>query len=120
LFGFIAFACGGDDETARSALLEAGSKVGTAYQLADDILDATGDPEKAGKSLGSDESREKTTAVSAMANGEFDPVAFIERLCSEAESALAPWPAIATAWQSYMTQDLRPALDKNIASFKSR
>lgn len=63
LFAFAAHACGGDDAALSDALQESGYLVGTAYQLADDILDANGDTESAGKTLGRDEARDKTTAA---------------------------------------------------------
>jgi geranylgeranyl diphosphate synthase type II len=41
------------------------AKLGLAFQVVDDILDQTGDAEKLGKPLGSDEEQGKTTYVSA-------------------------------------------------------
>ncbi len=43
---------------------KAGNNIGLAFQIQDDILDITGDFEKLGKSVGSDEKNEKTTYVS--------------------------------------------------------
>jgi geranylgeranyl diphosphate synthase type II len=45
-------------------LEKAGSNVGIAFQIQDDILDVTGDSAVLGKSVGSDEKNEKTTYVS--------------------------------------------------------
>ena len=118
LFAFVASVCGHDDEKAREALYTAGSKIGTAYQLADDILDATGSVEDAGKSLGSDEARSKTTAFTAMQRNGADPVSSIEQLCREAEEVLQPWPELQEAWKVYVSADLRPALDSNLARFR--
>jgi octaprenyl-diphosphate synthase len=117
LFAFMAAACGGPDETLSRTLLECGYKVGTAYQLADDILDATGDAEAAGKSLGTDQARAKMTAVTALQTDNVDPIAYIERLCDSAEQDLAAWPAIRPAWEQYMADDLRPAVNKNLACY---
>ena len=61
LFAFVAGVCGGDDEPLASALEEAGYKLGTAYQLADDLLDVIGSEELTGKTLGTDARREKRT-----------------------------------------------------------
>lgn len=116
LFAFIAYVCGGKDPRLSEALMLAGSKIGTAYQLADDVLDATGDAGDAGKTLGSDEARSKTTAMTTL-NDSIDPVAYIEGLCAEADDVLAPWPQVQRAWREYMATDYRPALDKNLACF---
>ncbi|HEV2474031.1 MAG TPA: farnesyl diphosphate synthase, partial [Chthonomonadales bacterium] len=43
------------------ALREYGRRVGLAFQIADDILDVTGDEAKLGKHVGSDEERDKAT-----------------------------------------------------------
>ncbi|HMO49920.1 MAG TPA: polyprenyl synthetase family protein [Kiritimatiellia bacterium] len=114
LFAFAAFACGGTDEALSQALNEAGYIIGTAYQLADDILDAKGTPEQSGKSHGSDHARHKTTAVTANTDTGRDPIAYVEDLCRQAEALLAPWPAILTAWREFMTRDMQPALYQNL------
>ncbi|MHB0913049.1 MAG: polyprenyl synthetase family protein [Armatimonadota bacterium] len=44
-----------------SALSTYGEQIGLAFQIADDILDVTGDQEKLGKPVGSDEKRNKST-----------------------------------------------------------
>lgn len=112
LFAFAAHACGGDDPELGAALQEAGYAIGTAYQLADDILDANGDQEVAGKTLGRDEAREKTTAARVKPPAEVDRVAFIEQLCRSSSEQLAKWPAVRQAWDSYVSLDIKPALDK--------
>ncbi|MBN2560906.1 MAG: polyprenyl synthetase family protein [Phycisphaerae bacterium] len=114
LFAFAGYVAGGDDVVLSEALLESGYAVGTAYQLADDILDASGSSEKAGKTLGSDEARRKTTAASA-AEDPTDPMDFIGRLCVSARERLAPWPTARRAWDEYMDLDLQPALDHSLA-----
>jgi geranylgeranyl pyrophosphate synthase len=113
LFAFIGFTCGGHDDALCVALRNAGYAVGTAYQLADDILDVNGDPESAGKTLGSDRAREKLTAVSA-ASGPVDRVAYVEELCESARSHLDAWPAIQAAWDDYVALDMRPALSTSL------
>ncbi len=42
-------------------LTEFGEHIGLAFQITDDILDVTGDPSETGKSLGSDDAKEKAT-----------------------------------------------------------
>lgn len=115
LFAFAAGACGGSDATLIATLTEAGYAIGTAYQLADDILDATGTEQSSGKSMGSDEARGKTTAATLTASEQAEAVAFVEQLCQQAEQALPPWPAVLGAWQNFMQLDMRPALKKNLA-----
>jgi geranylgeranyl diphosphate synthase type II len=55
-----AMICGGTPEHLDS-LKRYGGHIGLAFQIADDILDITGDPEKLGKPIGSDEERDKAT-----------------------------------------------------------
>jgi geranylgeranyl pyrophosphate synthase len=119
LFAFAACACGdGGDEALRTALLEAGYGAGTAYQLADDILDAYGDPVSAGKSLGTDAAGEKITAASSFrGNAAFDPTVFIDRLCESSARALAAWPSIQAAWQVFLGRDLRPSISRFVEQF---
>lgn len=57
---------GGADAPARAALLEYGAHLGAAFQIADDILDASGDAQKLGKRAGKDAERNKATLVQAM------------------------------------------------------
>lgn len=115
LFAFAAAACGGNDATLTATLTESGYALGTAYQLADDILDATGSEETSGKSLGSDEARGKTTAVTADDIAPAEAVAYVELLCQQAEDALKPWPAVYLGWRAFMQHDMRPALKRNLA-----
>jgi len=114
LFAFAAYSCGGEDETLSSALSESGYIIGTAYQLADDILDAKGTAEQSGKSHGSDEARNKTTAVTSNLDNHHDPVAYVENLCRMAEKNLERWPHVLDAWRDFMTRDMQPALYQNL------
>ena len=114
LFAFSAYACGGDNQTLSDALCESGYIIGTAYQLADDILDAVGSPEQSGKSHGSDSARNKTTAVTANQNNGRDPIQYVEALCRKAEDNLHPWPDVQQAWREFMELDMQPALYQNL------
>lgn len=117
LFAFAAYAAGGHDAELSAALQEAGYAIGTAYQLADDVLDVVGTEDEAGKTLGTDEARHKTTAASAAAVTGVDPVTYIELLVQEAEDALEPWPRVHRAWRQFVDEDLRPAVAKAVAAF---
>ncbi len=55
---------GGADETRRQILLDYSRKIGIAFQIADDILDAEGDPKLVGKTLKKDKAQNKLTFVS--------------------------------------------------------
>lgn len=106
----------GDDEL-REALSEAGYAVGTAYQLADDILDACGDPRDVGKALGNDALSGKITAFSTWQSDPIDPRDQIAGLCQSAEERLTRWPAVAKAWRAYMRCDMMPRISKFIERF---
>ena len=116
LFAFSAYVCGGHDEKLSMALLEAGYAVGTAYQLADDILDATGTVSESGKTLGSDSARSKTTAATAAAHSHIDTAGYVDKICADAEKLLEPWPTILQAWQGYMKAEMRPALTRHLSA----
>lgn len=115
LFAFAAGACALRDATLQATLIESGYAIGTAYQLADDILDANGTEESSGKSLGSDEARGKTTAARLDPAKQVEAIAYVEALCAQAEQALDPWPAVHAAWRAFMDADMRPALKRNLA-----
>ncbi|GDX40368.1 farnesyl-diphosphate synthase [Armatimonadota bacterium] len=51
----------GATQAQEQALTKYGGHIGLAFQIADDILDITGDQEKLGKPIGSDEERDKAT-----------------------------------------------------------
>ncbi len=57
---------GGADAAARAALADYGRDLGAAFQIADDILDATGDEAAAGKRLQKDAAAGKATFVSLL------------------------------------------------------
>jgi geranylgeranyl pyrophosphate synthase len=115
LFAFMGYVAGGRDSELRSALQECGYEIGTAYQLADDILDVHGDEKTAGKTLGSDEARKKVTAARSFQLYDLDPVKFIEEICESSSQRLSSWPHIQKAWDTYLQVDLWPVLEKNLA-----
>ncbi len=115
LFAFAAGACGTGDPALTAALIESGYAVGTAYQLADDILDVNGSEEESGKTLGSDEARGKTAVGALPAREQAEAIASVERLCAKSEHALEAWPAVHQGWRAFMQADMRPALRKHLA-----
>ncbi|MDP6848973.1 MAG: polyprenyl synthetase family protein [Kiritimatiellia bacterium] len=120
LFAFAASCCvDPEDASMKASLAESGYEIGTAYQLADDILDAYGDAAKAGKSLGNDAPSEKVTAASVFKNGGgVDPIAYVEDLCSASVERLSPWPRVRAAWREYMQEDLRPVIGRFVEHFE--
>ena len=52
---------GGGSDAQVAALKRYGSGIGLAFQIADDVLDVTGDEAKTGKPVGSDEGKDKST-----------------------------------------------------------
>jgi len=101
-------------------LEEAGFMIGTAYQLADDILDVYGEESESGKTLGTDATARKVTAVSAwLGDTSRDPVAEIGSLCERSVAVLDEYPEVACAWRRYLDNDLRPAIDRHVESFEA-
>ncbi|MCF7849999.1 MAG: polyprenyl synthetase family protein [Kiritimatiellales bacterium] len=116
LFAFAAFAAGGEDAGLRAALKEAGFRIGTAYQLADDILDASDNEEVAGKTLGQDDARGKTTAITAICNAPADSTAYVHSLCGASSEPLHDWPHIRAVWDDFVEMNLMPVLDKHLCA----
>jgi len=112
LFGFAATCAGGTDTALADALEHAGRDLGTAYQLADDMLDAQVDPTLAGKSLGTDAATGKLTAVGASAVEGIDPAIVIAELLNSAEAHLADWPKVQTRWRDYVAAMIQPLIDQ--------
>jgi len=78
-------------EAQFAALSTFGTALGTAFQIADDLLDAEGDTAQLGKRAGKDAARNKATFVSVFG------LDGAKRLCDDlarrAEAALAPFGA---------------------------
>ncbi len=111
LFGFAAVCAAGTDTALADALERAGRDLGTAYQLADDMLDAQADPTLAGKSLGTDAATGKLTAVGASAVEGIDPAIVIAGFLDSAEANLADWPEVQARWHGYVNSMIQPLID---------
>jgi geranylgeranyl diphosphate synthase type I len=111
LFGLAAACAAGADDTLADALERAGRDIGTAYQLADDMLDVHADPAPTGKSLGTDAATGKVTAATASALEGIDPVTVIADLLDSAEGALADWPEVQQGWRSYVDRAIQPLIE---------
>lgn len=79
------------DPTARQALDRYGAAIGKAFQIADDLLDAEGDPAMVGKATNKDAAAHKATFVRILGiEGARQKLA---ELVADAEAALAPFGA---------------------------
>ena len=84
--------CGKELSTSESLALDAyGSAIGLAFQVVDDILDATADSATLGKTAGKDAAANKPTYVSIL--GLAPSQALAEKLRQDAYAALAPFGA---------------------------
>jgi farnesyl diphosphate synthase len=79
---------GGADEAGLERLTRYASAIGLAFQVVDDVLDATEDAEHLGKTAGKDEAARKATYVSV--HGLDAARALAARLRQEALDAVAP------------------------------
>jgi geranylgeranyl pyrophosphate synthase len=115
MFAFPSSVCGGCDADLTAALEQAGYDIGTAYQLADDLLDAAGAEESAGKTLGTDRARDKSTVAEAASGGASVAAFHIRRLLDEAGRVLAPWPEVRHGLSEFVRWDLAPTLRTELA-----
>ena len=110
LFAYAAYAGAGSDASLAAALLESGFDLGTAYQLADDLLDANGDSALSDKTLGQDARQNKLTAADFI-DSEVEPVKEINRLTRQAESRLQEWPNVQEKWVEYVDEFFQPVVE---------
>ncbi len=108
LFAFPACVCGGSDHELSAALEEAGYRIGTAYQLADDLLDVSGREDVAGKTLGTDAERSKFTLAHLPNRGPKLVRKHVAILCHSSLNGLDRWPSIREALSQYLSCDLHP------------
>ena len=80
---------GGADVTQSGALDRYGRAIGAAYQIADDLLDESGDPEAMGKAGGKDAARGKATLPALL--GAETAKKHLGALVADAQSALEPF-----------------------------
>ncbi len=110
LFAYAAYAGAGTDKRLATALLESGFDLGTAYQLADDLLDANGDSAVSDKTLGQDARQNKLTAADFIGS-DIDPAKEIYRLTRQAESRLQEWGDVQGKWAEYVGEFFQPVVD---------
>ena len=94
----------GADEAIRGSLREAGAALGLAFQIKDDILDATSTSEVMGKQVGKDEQRGKITYPKLLGLGGAQSalLAATERAVSLLEHL--PNPCSLIAWANFLAE----------------
>ena len=108
LFAFVAAACTSQDRDLAAALEEAGYLIGTAYQLADDLLDRIGNEERAGKTLGTDQRKGKFTLARDGQDAQDMLRRQVHRLCESAADQLTGWSNAEDAVRRYLVEDIQP------------
>ena len=116
LFAFAAVSAGTNAPGQTEALREAGFILGTAYQLVDDILDCSGNEELSGKTLGKDQERGKTTAITAKKNAPDNPSEYVNSLIEASAAQLAAWPALHQSWSDFLDVTMKPVLSKHLSA----
>ena len=117
LFAFAAGVCAADSEQLR-AFEEAGYAIGTAYQLADDLVDETGDEVKAGKTLGTDRLRNKFTLAhdNQQRPGELI-LHHVNELRNRAINILTPWPRAVEGLKNFLAEEMNKAPGNTVQLF---
>ena len=111
LFAFIGQVSGGEDLELARSLEESGYRIGTAYQLADDLLDISGDEQLCGKTLGTDVLRGKYT----LPQSPVDAGAIQERvaeLCRSALDCIDKWPEARIGVEKFLASDLKTTFER--------
>ena len=116
LFAFAAVAASNGSKAQINALREAGYLLGTAYQLADDLLDASGNEALSGKTLGTDHARGKTTAFTATQDAPKKPIEYIPALLDCSSDQLKDWPDLQQAWNNYLDSIMNPILERHLSA----
>ncbi len=114
LFAFVSETCGGNDPRLTEIFEEVGYKIGTAYQLGDDLLDELGDEVIIGKTLGTDRKRAKFTLAQDCRITTESVRERINRLCAEALNMVVPYPEFATRLELYVISMILPTWETNL------
>jgi len=114
LFAFVAQACGGEDEILCGLLEEAGYRIGTSYQLADDLIDVVGTECVVGKTLGTDLIRGKFTLPQVDETGERITQESISDLCNSAVELLDDYSEARKGLVEFLHHDLSPLMEQTL------
>lgn len=111
LFAFSAAAPACDDEELKLLLWGAGSRLGAAYQIADDMLDRQQEEQgRAGKTLGRDSDGRKHGLSALEAVSAEQAAGAVQRFLQGSLDELSGRDPLQRAWQSYLDHDLMPVL----------
>lgn len=113
LFAFVGLVSGGDTDLA-GVLEEAGYRIGTAYQVFDDLVDVIGDEGEAKKTLRTDVARRKFTIAQETGGGQQEALDCVESLCRSAVECAGKWPRARAGIETYLDRDLRPVFDRQL------
>ena len=89
-----------------------GERLGEAYQVADDICDAVGNPDEAGKPIGQDLAFDRPNAVRSL--GVFGAIRRLEQLVSEGAESIPAVPG-AIALRSLIASEAKRLVPKELA-----
>ncbi len=109
LFALVGLACGGSDKLLAAALEEAGYRIGTAYQLLDDIIDESRDETHAGKTLGTDRLRKKFTLAHHGKGSKTAMVRTVKDLLESSILLLNRWPGHQAGLRDFVYDVICPA-----------
>jgi heptaprenyl diphosphate synthase len=109
-FAFLGFVCGNRDAELSKALEEAGYRIGTAYQIADDMIDRIGVEALAGKTLGTDAARQKYTFPAFFDDNTDAMTQLVNGMTDSAFMMLERWPALQQAVMDFVDQDMLPSV----------
>jgi geranylgeranyl diphosphate synthase type I len=118
-FAFVGYACGGAQPDLRAALQETGYRVGTLYQMADDLLDVVGGA-AADKTLGTDATQRKFTLPRMVPAGPARTRAQVRALRDAALDGVQAWPPIRAGLSQFFQRDLQPVFaqfDRRLGEF---
>jgi geranylgeranyl pyrophosphate synthase len=118
-FAFVGYACGGAQPDLRAALQETGYRVGTLYQMADDLLDVVGGA-AADKTLGTDATQRKFTLPRMVTAGPARTRAQVRALRDAALDGVQAWPPIRAGLSQFFQRDLQPVFaqfDRRLGEF---
>jgi geranylgeranyl pyrophosphate synthase len=108
LFALVGLSCGGNDKALSAALEEAGYRLGTAYQLLDDLIDESGDESRAGKTLGTDRLRKKFTLAHRGERSRTAMMSTIKDLFDSSVALLNEWPRQQAGVRDFIKESLYP------------
>ena len=103
------------DQSCGGEVLVAGGMIPVAVGV-DDILDISGNEEVAGKTLGKDQERGKTTAITATKNAPADPIEYVDSLLETSSDQLSAWPELQASWDAFLNVTMKPVLSKHLSA----